>query len=266
MGRDFELALLRDSVDGVRAGRGRVVCLVGEAGIGKSRLVRELRTTLPDDVGFARGRSSSADRRAPWHVIVDLVRDLLDIEDGHTTAEIGAAVDDTLTDQPDATAATSHLRWLLGVRSNEEQIDPIERRTALLEAIALLLHASSEREPLVVVLEDLHWGDDASMAAARVVAGVAQEAPVLLVATYRPDNDHDPADGFGATVLNLEALDTGAADVPYGLSRDTHTARPLEGHDPSRSAHVWRGRVQRGAVASPLAFAIAELDGSASSP
>lgn len=213
VGRETELSLLNDLVARLDDGHGRVVCLVGEPGIGKSRLVRELREALPANVRAARGRSSSSDRAAPWHLVVDVLRNLLSITDDQSPEKIAASVDELVAGSPALfDGLGDHLRWLLGIGADTlEVVDPMERRAGNIEALTAVVHAVATVSPTVLVFEDLHWADEASLAATRALVNAVSDAPVLLLATYRPDAPPDLGDRPWVTILTLEALGGDAA-------------------------------------------------------
>ena len=208
VGRTDELALLQGLVGRLGEGRGRVVAVAGEAGVGKSRLLRELREGYADDVDWFEGRSSSADRRAPWHLIVDLLRRSLGIEENHVAEDVGRIVDERATGWSDAARpAAAYLKWLLGAPAPEvAALDPRERRAGVLEALVTVLRDAAARRPVVVVLEDLHWADESSEAGVAALANAVADVPVLLLVTYRPDDAPDLGDRPWFTRLALDGL------------------------------------------------------------
>jgi ATP/maltotriose-dependent transcriptional regulator MalT len=158
VGRSDEMDVLLSALDEVRQGRSRVVLVGGEAGIGKTRLVEEL----------------------------------IDRADG-TTALVGACVDlgdDALPFAPFAVALREPMRAagvtdlvaLAGGASDD--------RRRLYEAVADLLERESEKQPIVLVLEDLHWADRSTRELLAFLGKAVQGAPVLIVGTYRSDEMH----------------------------------------------------------------------------
>ncbi|MFL6286890.1 MAG: AAA family ATPase [Actinomycetes bacterium] len=158
VGRSDEMDVLLSALDDVRRGRSRVVLVGGEAGIGKSRLVEEL----------------------------------INRADG-TTALLGACVDlgdDALPFAPFAVALREPMRSagvtdlvaLAGGASDD--------RRRLYEAVADLLERESEQQPIILVLEDLHWADRSTRELLAFLGKALQGAPVLIVGTYRSDELH----------------------------------------------------------------------------
>lgn len=211
VGRDDELALVlglthRLTIDD--GAGGRVVAVSGEAGIGKSRLVREVRDRLPAGLAWMEGRSSAADRNTPWHVVVDLLRRAFDVAEDHTHDDIIRAIDDQLVNWPNqARSPIPYLRWLLGVPTPElDDVDPQELRVGAVEALVAVLRETAARQPTVVTFEDLHWADEASEAVITRLASAVADMPVLVLVTFRPDRTFELGDRAGVTRLALDGL------------------------------------------------------------
>jgi ABC-type transport system substrate-binding protein/class 3 adenylate cyclase len=198
VGREFERTVLERALDGLREGRGVIVSVTGEAGIGKSRLVAEVRNGHGDAVRFIEGRAVSYAQSFPYSPIRDLLRDWLRV--GASTPEtrvrlelkaqvaqlFGEAGDEVypflanllgLTLEPDA---AQHVREL-----NRESV---QHQTY--EAFAELLVRLADEMPLCVVLEDLHWGDEATLELLEATLRVTEEAAVCLLFLYRTEREH----------------------------------------------------------------------------
>src|SRR6185503_3245582 len=175
VGRDAELSALRKALEEATRGSVRMLALVGEAGIGKSRLV----TALAAD-GRARGarlvlgRCFENERMLPFAPWIDGLR--------------GAR----LTADDDALRALDpvwrrELARLLPELTSPEAPPLAEDRMRLFEAVARCLESLAAPDPLVIVLEDVHWADDVSMALLAYVRHRLETARVLLVVTARAD-------------------------------------------------------------------------------
>jgi class 3 adenylate cyclase/tetratricopeptide (TPR) repeat protein len=191
VGRDAELRRLGAVLAAAQAGAGRLVRVVGEAGSGKSRLVYELRRTLGGtDMTTLEARCRSHGTTIPYLPILDLVRGQCGIEELDAPDVIGDKVRATLAALGlDAGERAPFLLHLLGVKVGEGLDDlTLEAvRTRTIDALRLVLLQGGRRRPLLVVLEDLHWIDDASEEyLGTLVEGLAV-APILMVATHRPD-------------------------------------------------------------------------------
>jgi class 3 adenylate cyclase len=205
VGRGQELATLLSLVEIVRAGRGRVVLLIGEPGIGKSRLMTELRERLGDpEVGgdptplWAEGKCVSYGRNLPYHLLRDLVRALLGMPAGAgeglttTREELDRYADALLgSEASDVTAYLAHLLDL-PLRPDEEDRtrqspEAIQDRYAA--ATHRLLRARAADAPVVFVCEDVHWADPASIEVVRKILPMTAALPVLFIGALRSETD-----------------------------------------------------------------------------
>ena len=198
VGRDFELTVLERAMDGLQEGRGVIISVIGEAGIGKTRLVAEVRKEYRDSVRFVEGRAVSYAQSFPYSPIRDLLRDWLGV--GSSTPEtrirleLKTQVADLFEDQADE--AYPFLANLLGLTLEpdaEERIRELNRESIQHQTFEifgeLLCRLSSER-PLCVVLEDLHWADESTIELLEATLGVTEEAAVALVFLYRTEREH----------------------------------------------------------------------------
>jgi pimeloyl-ACP methyl ester carboxylesterase len=189
VGREAELRLLGERFEQAQAGRGQLVLLAGEAGIGKSRLLREFRRRV-GVAGWIEGRALSGGRAMPLHPVVDMVRRAFDIDEADADA---TAVDrlerGVLGLGEDLRPALPFLRYLLAVDPGDpavERMAPAARRNETLAAVQRVLVRAAERRPQVIVLEDLHWADPATEEWLGTLGDSLATRTVLLVLTYRP--------------------------------------------------------------------------------
>ena len=214
VGRQAEMAALRAALECLERGVGGIVTVVGEAGIGKSRLVAELRksqqstdyrslqsASLPDfaiTVHWVEGRCLSFGANIPYLLWVDLLRTTL-----------GATLDDTPEQVRD------RLReWVLGLcperydaifpylarlmslpleATNLADIAELDGQTLkqrTFRAAELALACVANRHPLVLVCEDLHWADSSSLELLQHLFALTNHASVLLICVFRPHADH----------------------------------------------------------------------------
>jgi len=177
IGRDAELARLRRALDQARAGRGTALAVVGEAGIGKSRLVEEL-IGQAESLGcrVCLGRSYESDQILLFGPLVDALR-AAQLPREH-------AIIDGLG--PVWRAELARLLPEIGPAEREASPVPIDYRR-LFEAIAQVMLGLAAREPLLVVLEDVHWADELSL---RFLAFVGRQVPsarILVIVTARQE-------------------------------------------------------------------------------
>ena len=190
VGRVQELSQVRALLDGIKQGRGRVVAIAGEAGIGKTRLLYEVRQAFAGrDVTWREGRCAPHGLGIPYLPVLDLVRDHcgiaeLDSADA-TLARVRAALAAVGLD-PDE--GTPYLLRLLGMEAGPERLtrlpaDVIQAQTH--DLLGQLLLRSSQQHPLVVCIEDLHWIDRPSEEFLTALGDRLPRARLLLIASYR---------------------------------------------------------------------------------
>jgi class 3 adenylate cyclase len=207
VGRDEPLARLVAALDVVRAGRGRVAFVVGEPGIGKSRLLAELRKQAMapgSNTTWIEGRCVSYGRNLPYHLLIDLVRSILGLsfaaEGGAARADLDRGVRDLLGGDPAEVADTApYLAHLLGLPLLPEEQgrfapDPEVLQGRYIAATHRLLRGLAARGPVIAVCEDLHWADPASVDVARQVMPLAARLPILFLGALRAETD---APGWG---------------------------------------------------------------------
>jgi class 3 adenylate cyclase len=173
IGRDAQLARLEHVFGVVRAGQGRVACILGEPGLGKSRLLAELRATVEQTDGSTRwieGRCLSYGETMPYHLVLDLVRSLIGVSAAADESQVADALDSCLRDLlgDDRSETYAYLGHLLSLRLSPE----LQARISLLEfetlkryvsSLILVLRAVATRGPVVLVCDDVHWADVASV-------------------------------------------------------------------------------------------------------
>jgi class 3 adenylate cyclase/tetratricopeptide (TPR) repeat protein len=190
VGRARELGLLLDAFEQARAGKGHVAFLVGEPGIGKSRLLLELRRRVGDGAAWHEGHCLSFGRAMAFHPLVDLMRRQFGIEDSDDETAIATKIERGVREVgDDPSAASPYLRALLSIDPGDADVRtmiPAHRRGGTLEAMRRLLVRAAERQPQVWVIEDLHWIDSASEEFLVSLADSVPALRVLLVFTYRP--------------------------------------------------------------------------------
>lgn len=198
VGRSREYTQLCEIVMELEEGRGCIVTIVGEPGIGKSRLLSEARETQFDmPLRWAEGRAYSYTEDQPFSVILDFLSELLDIAPDDPPAmldlKLETSIRPILGDQVDA--VWPYLASLLGAPippQYEEalsQLDPEALNGRIVNAVVTLVEAVALRQPMVVSFEDLHWADHSSLGLIRALMMAAERAPILLIFLFRPDRD-----------------------------------------------------------------------------
>jgi class 3 adenylate cyclase/tetratricopeptide (TPR) repeat protein len=195
VGRNVELADLIAAAKQARSGRGQVVALVGEPGVGKSRLVREFTAgQLSEDWRILEAFATPFDTSAAYLPMISLLRAYFELQEGDdvraTRDKVTAAIFDLDQSLLEALPA---LLTLLEVPVDEpgwHALDPRQRRRRTLDALRRLLIRESQRRPLCLIFEDLHWIDGEAQAVLDALVESLPATRILLVATYRPEYTH----------------------------------------------------------------------------
>jgi class 3 adenylate cyclase/tetratricopeptide (TPR) repeat protein len=195
VGREAEMQQLRAAVEGTRHGHGEVVAVVGEPGVGKSRLFHEL-IQSPGAVGcrILHASAASYGRSTSYLPVIDLLKALFRIDERDDMRSIRAkATGHVLTLDEALKDLLAPILWLLDVLPDDERLrhlEPPQRRQLTLDAIKRLFCRESQLQPLILVLEDLHWIDPETQAMLDSLVESLPAAQVLLLVNYRPEYTH----------------------------------------------------------------------------
>jgi class 3 adenylate cyclase/tetratricopeptide (TPR) repeat protein len=217
VGRDRELETLHQALERAGRGHGQVVAVIGEPGVGKSRLFWEFMQSHRTR-GWLQLESHSVSygRATAYLPVVDLLKDYVGIEardEARTRREkvTGKLLTLDRTLEPTLPA----LLALLEVPVEEQAwqaLDPPQRRRQTLEAVKRLLLRESQRHPLLLVFEDLHWIDSETQALLDRLVESLPTARVLLLVNYRPEYQHGWGSKTYYTQLRLDPLPPASAD------------------------------------------------------
>ncbi len=261
VGRHSDLALLERHVERARSGEGRVVEIVGEAGLGKSRLIFELRRRLQDtgDVTLLQGRCRAFGDVAPYGPFIEIVRTSLRI-DAHRPADPAAVVANVCALDASLESFVPLYLHLLSLRGERyplpRHLQGEHLQAALVDALAAFFTAVSQRTTVVVLFEDWHWADSASRAALARIREIVPIERLLFIVTTRPDAAMPDSSLPGVSRLALEPLDFAAAEaiIEAGLGAghvsEALVSRVFErtGGNPFFLEQVCRALVEQGAV------------------
>ena len=189
--RESEVAILNNFLHRVESGQGQAVGLVGEPGIGKSRLLAEFRRQIGDGrVTWVEGRCLSYGTAIPYLLVLDLLRSncgILESDKPDAVVEkVHAGLVAAGMDPDETTPVLLHLLEIKGAAGSPALANPEAVKSKAFEAFRQLAVKGSQRHPLVLVLEDLHWVDAISEEFLGFLAESVRDARVLLLATYRP--------------------------------------------------------------------------------
>ena len=198
VGRDFELSVLERAMEGLIEGRGTIVSIAGEPGIGKSRLAAEVRARYQDRIRFVEGRAVSYAAAFPYGPIRDLLHDWLEVSADTPEARIRLELKAQLARLfvSEADSVYPFLASLLGLTLEpdaEDRIRELSRESLRHETFdffnELMCRLAAERS-LCLVLEDLHWADDATLELLEGLLSVTEESAVGLLLLYRTEREH----------------------------------------------------------------------------
>jgi class 3 adenylate cyclase/tetratricopeptide (TPR) repeat protein len=206
VGRDGELYRLTQLCETVRAGLGRAVLIIGEPGMGKTRLISEwqaavVRKAIAPNVQWAEGHSHSYAQGLVYHLLVHLVYSLLGVSESVGEARIHAALLSLVEDlfgssetSPglDVYASLAHLLSLKLHGNALEAMDQVEIEALPIRyafALRSLIERLALRRPVILVLEDLHWADPSSVQALIKLLPAVSSAQVLFCMVIRPERE-----------------------------------------------------------------------------
>jgi DNA-binding winged helix-turn-helix (wHTH) protein/tetratricopeptide (TPR) repeat protein/class 3 adenylate cyclase len=211
IGRTRELATLHALVAHVEAGRGQVVGIIGEPGMGKTRLCYEfIQAQLAHPWYMLDTRAVSYDQAIPYGPVIHLLKDYFQLDEGDSAPVIRDQVTTQLLSLDAAlTPLVPAILTLLDVPVEDPQwqaLDPPQRRQQTFQAIKQLLLRASQRQPLFVVVENLHWLDTETQACLDTLVESLPTARFLLLVTYRPEYQHGWGNKTYYTQLRLDPL------------------------------------------------------------
>jgi predicted ATPase len=244
VGRQTELAVLEDALRGTISGTGAVVFVVGEPGLGKTRLVQECRKRFMAWVGagtgrlplWLEGRAASYASSTPYGLYQQLVSASVGtaLEEGEDVvrpalergmkAIFGAQVDHV-----------GLLVRMMGLPASPQEahltrLSPEGLQRATFAAVSAVVAQLAERGPTVLVLEDLHWADRTSLRLTEELAALAADAPLLLLATRRPEPDPGVSDLESALESDARCPLYRVELAPLPEEAERSLARSLVGH------------------------------------
>jgi class 3 adenylate cyclase/tetratricopeptide (TPR) repeat protein len=197
VGRAAEFHLVHDKLEDVHEGRGAFVAVVGEAGLGKSRLLAEVRKLVAAEsqdsqpqVAWLEGRALSYEQAVTYYPWRQVIRQAI----GAKEAEAPEAVRERLRGGGATHDDVAFLEVMLSVEGEQAKkvvagLEGDALVEQITEAMRDYLRSRANLKPTVIVLDDLHWADSASLDLLLNVAELVKEWPILLICLLRPDKD-----------------------------------------------------------------------------
>jgi class 3 adenylate cyclase/tetratricopeptide (TPR) repeat protein len=229
VGRETELAALQYTLARAGAGHGQVVAVLGEAGVGKSRLVYEfVHSHCTQGWRVLESASVSYGKATPYFPIIDLLKRYAHVEAHDDVRTVRAKVTGQVLTLDDALQETlPALLALLEALPDDspfQRLDPPQRRQHTLEALKRVLLRETQMQPLVLVFEDLHWIDAETQALLDSLLESLPTARVLLLVNYRPEYRHGWGSKTYYTQLRLDPLPLANAEELLAalLGHDAH--------------------------------------------
>jgi class 3 adenylate cyclase/tetratricopeptide (TPR) repeat protein len=255
VGRRTEMEVFSKLVEQVASGKGQILAMVGEPGMGKSRLVHEFtRHQLRPGWLVLEGASVSYGKATPYFPVIELLRRYFEISEGDGTESILSKIlnrtlelDEMLKDAiPPILALLSSLPDYKEVRiaSHESNgrrqdvgdaikkfndMEPQQRRRRTFESLKRLMVRESQKQPLLIVFEDLHWVDNETQAFLHSLIESLPMTRILLLVDYRPEYSHSWGDKTYYTQLRVDPLHPTSAEelLQHLLGRNADLA-PLK--------------------------------------
>jgi class 3 adenylate cyclase/predicted ATPase len=234
VGRTGEMEQLAQALDHAKAGRGQIIAVVGEPGVGKSRLYYEFgHSHRVQDCLLIESVSVSYGKATAYLPVIELLRSYFRIESRDDARIIREKVTGRLLSLDRALEPfMAAFLWLLDVSTDDpqwERLDPPQRRQQTLDGVKRLLLRESQVQPVVVVFEDLHWIDAETQALVDALVESLPAARVLLLVNYRPEYQHTWGSKTYYRQLRIDPLPAASAhELLDALLGDDATVRPLK--------------------------------------
>ena len=184
IGRTTELTVIYQLIENTKSGQGQVALLSGEAGIGKSRLVAEAKTYAMDSMCILEGNCFEFDQSYPYAPVLDLLRTFFNT---HTFKDFlqssGSVASEFIKLFPELDNGLFDISVL-------SEGDPQQEKRRLFATLAQFFIYQSSKQPVLLIVEDLHWADDSSLEFLLYLSRRCTNQPILMMFTYRNDEIH----------------------------------------------------------------------------
>lgn len=238
VGRDSELRVLWQAFEAMRSGQSQQVRIVAEAGTGKSRLLSEFLEQLRTRDALAgvavRTAACSSLGERTYGVPAALLRDAYGLSSqepvGEAQRKIEAALADMGVDEQERQQTTAYLAYVLGLEADDARtryLDPEQLKRQIFSAVLGVIRRRLQRGPVMLIVEDLHWADAASLDVLRYLLDQLGGQPFMLLVTHRPTPEAArlTSDAAAHTTVALEPLSPQCSakmlDELFGAARHT---------------------------------------------
>jgi class 3 adenylate cyclase/tetratricopeptide (TPR) repeat protein len=217
VGRKNSMATLKEPYERVLSGAGQVVGVVGDAGVGKSRLLLEFKNQLPqDEYTYLEGSCLHYGSKMIYWPIIEILRSYFEIKDGDQEIVIKDKLNNKIRQLDHRLAGIlPSFQELVSVKVDDEkylQLDPGQKKLRIFEAIRDLFIRVSEQKPLVLAIEDLHWIDKPSEECISYLIDWLANMHILLILLYRLEYTHKWGSKFYYTKVGLKQLGTASSN------------------------------------------------------
>lgn len=216
IGRENSIERLLEAFAKSQSGSGQVVGIVGEAGVGKSRLLLELRNRFSqDEYIYLEGRCLHYGGSMAYLPILDILKSYFQIGKGELEREIRKKLKEKIFDlDEDLKGIFSPLQELLSLKVEDEKylrLQPMQKRDKTFEGLRDLLIRMSQEKPLILAVEDLHWIDNTSQDFLDYLIGWLANTRILIILLYRPEYAHSWGSKSYYGKIGLDELSTASS-------------------------------------------------------
>src|SRR5262249_4844832 len=270
VGRRTEIGVFSKLVEETASGKGQILAMVGEPGMGKSRLVHEFtRHQLRPGWLVLEGTSVSYGKATPYFPLIEMLRRYFQIADGEGSNDIREQVvmhilelDNTfkdaippilsllgaLPDEVHPPAPWTQFKEVVDATERYLRMEPQQRRRYTFDALKRLLIRESQRQPLLIVFEDLHWIDSETQAFLDILIESLPLARIVLLVDYRPEYSHSWGDKIYYTQIRVDPLQPASAEQLLqhllGSNKDLAPLKELLMHRTEGNPFFAEGRVR----------------------
>jgi class 3 adenylate cyclase/tetratricopeptide (TPR) repeat protein/energy-coupling factor transporter ATP-binding protein EcfA2 len=233
VGRKREIAALKEAFEKAQSGSGQVVGIVGEAGVGKSRIILELREILPqEEYTYLEGRCLHYGGSMAYLPFLHILRSYFDIKEGEREFVIKKKMEEKISQLDEKLEGIlPPLHDILSLKVEDEEylkLEPQQRREMTFEAIRNLLVRESENRTLIIAVDDLQWIDRTSEEFLAYLLGWLANIRILLIILYRPEYTHQWASKSYYSQIGVDQLSTStSAELVQSILQEGEIATEL---------------------------------------